>query len=165
MPDPILVPTGTVKFLFTDIEGSTRLWQDEPEAMPAALVEHDALLRDAIAKRRGFMFKHIADGFAAAFASAADAVDAAVDGPSKLESLPLRMRMGLHTGEVQSRDDDYFGSTVNRCARLMAVAHGPGRPDFADLSGPCIGPGHLRWEMRARPTARAFLGLPGWMLR
>ena len=67
-------PTGTVTFLFTDIEGSTRRWQDEPEAMRALLVEHDAILRDVIAKRHGHLFKHTGDGVAAVFASASDAV-------------------------------------------------------------------------------------------
>ena len=124
MSDAIAVPTGTVTFLFTDIEGSTRLWQDEPEAMRAALAEHDALLREVIEKRRGFVFKHTGDGVAAAFASAGDAVDAAVDAQARLAGLPFRVRMGLHTGEAQVRDGDYFGPTVNRCARLMAVAHG-----------------------------------------
>ena len=71
-------PTGTVTFLFTDIEGSTRRWQDEPEAMRALLVEHDEILRDVIDKHRGFLFKHTGDGVAAVFASAADAINAAV---------------------------------------------------------------------------------------
>ena len=73
------LPTGTVTFLFTDIEGSTRRWQDEPEAMRALLVEHDAILRDVIDKHKGVLFKHTGDGAAAVFASASDAVNAAVD--------------------------------------------------------------------------------------
>ena len=77
-------PTGTVTFLFTDIEGSTRRWQDEPEAMRALLVEHDAILRDVIDKHRGHLFKHTGDGVAAVFASAADAVSAAVDAQARL---------------------------------------------------------------------------------
>jgi class 3 adenylate cyclase len=124
MPDPTAPPTGTVTFLFTDIEGSTRLWQDDPEAMRPALVEHDDASRDVIAKRRGFVFKHTGDGLAAAFASAGDAVDAAVDAQARLTGLPFRVRMGLHTGEAELRGGDYFGSTVNRCARLMGVARG-----------------------------------------
>ncbi len=116
-------PTGTVTFLFTDIEGSTRRWQDEPEAKRALLVEHDAILRDVIDKRHGHLFKHTGDGVAAVFASAADAVNAAVDAQARLHAV-LPVRMGLHTGEAELRDGDYFGSTLNRCARLMGVAHG-----------------------------------------
>ena len=116
-------PTGTVTFLFTDIEGSTRRWQDEPEAMRALLVEHDAILRDVIDKRHGWLFTHTGDGVAAVFASAADGVSAAVDAQVPLAEV-LPVRMGLHTGEAELRDGDYFGSTLNRCARLMGVAHG-----------------------------------------
>jgi predicted ATPase len=112
-----------VTFLFTDIEGSTRRWQDEPEAMRASLVEHDAILRDVIDKHRGHLFKHTGDGVAAVFASASDAVNAAVDAQGRLHEV-LPVRMGLHTGEAELRDGDYFGSTLNRCARLMGVAHG-----------------------------------------
>src|SRR4029450_12756642 len=116
-------PTGTVTFLFTDIEGSTRRWQDEPDAMRALLVDHDAILRDVIDKHRGHLFKHTGDGVAAAFASASDAVNAAVEAQARLvDGLPARM--GLHTGEAERREGDYFGSTLNRCARLMGVAHG-----------------------------------------
>ena len=116
-------PTGTVTFLFTDIEGSTRRWQDDAEAMRVLLVEHDAILRDVIDKRHGHLFKHTGDGVAAVFASAADAVSAAVDAQERLHDV-LPVRMGLHTGEAELRDGDYFGSTLNRCARLMGVAHG-----------------------------------------
>ena len=81
------VPSGTVTFLFTDIEGSTRRWQDEPEAMRALLVEHDAILRDVIDKRHGFLFKHTGDGVAAAGASASDAVHAAVEAQEHLRGV------------------------------------------------------------------------------
>ncbi len=117
------LPTGTVTFLFTDVEGSTRRWQDEPEAMRALLAEHDAILRDVIDKHRGHLFKHTGDGVAAVFGSAADACAAAVDAQARLRDV-LPVRMGLHTGEAELRDGDYFGSTLNRCARLMGVAHG-----------------------------------------
>lgn len=116
-------PTGTATFLFTDIEGSTRRWQDEPESMRALLVEHDAILREVIDKRHGHLFKHTGDGVAAVFGSATDAVDAAVDAQARLAEV-LPVRMGLHTGEAELRDGDYFGSTLNRCARVMSVAHG-----------------------------------------
>ncbi len=123
MNSEITRPSGTVTFLFSDIEGSTRRWQDEPEAMRALLVEHDTILRDVIVKHHGYLFKHTGDGVAAVFASAADACAAAVDAQARLHGV-LPVRMGLHTGEAELRDGDYFGSTLNRCARLMGVAHG-----------------------------------------
>src|SRR5262245_51355877 len=84
MADAKSPPTGTVTFLFTDIEGSTRLWQEQPEAMRAALAEHDVGLREAIAQQHGYVFKHTGDGIAAAFASAEEAVDAAVDAQTRV---------------------------------------------------------------------------------
>jgi predicted ATPase/class 3 adenylate cyclase len=119
-----VAPSGTVTFLFTDIEGSTRLWQAHPEEMRVWLAEHDRLLREAFEKRAGYVFKHTGDGMCAAFASAADAIDAAVDAQASLAGLPILVRMGLYTGEAQQRGGDYFGPTLNRCARLMGVAHG-----------------------------------------
>ncbi|MEO5841933.1 MAG: adenylate/guanylate cyclase domain-containing protein [Acidimicrobiales bacterium] len=116
-------PSGTVTFLFTDIEGSTRRWQDEPDAMRALLVEHDAILRDAVEKHHGHLFKHTGDGIAAAFSSAIDAVAAAADAQARLIDV-LPVRMGLHTGEAELREGDYFGTTLNRCARLMGIADG-----------------------------------------
>jgi predicted ATPase len=119
-----------VTFLFTDIEGSTRLWEDAPDAMRAALERHDEILRTAIDTHAGFVFSTGGDGLAAAFARAGDAVAAATDAQALLaaqtwpERAPLRVRMGLHTGETVERDGDYFGPTVNRAARLMAIAHG-----------------------------------------
>ena len=124
------MPSGTVTFLFTDIEGSTRLWQDHPEAMKAALARHDVIVRDAIEGHGGHVVKTTGDGFHAAFSTVHDAVDAAIDAQRSLGAEPwdatgpLRVRMGVHTGEVQHRDGDYFGTAVNRAARLMAVAHG-----------------------------------------
>ena len=117
------VPSGTVTFLFTDIEGSTRRWQVDPEAMRLLLTEHDDVLRRLIEKHRGRVFKHTGDGVAAAFGSASDAVAAAVEAQEQLRDV-VPVRMGLHTGEADFRDGDYFGSTLNRCARLMGVAHG-----------------------------------------
>jgi predicted ATPase/class 3 adenylate cyclase len=124
------LPSGTVTFLFTDLEGSTRLWEEHPDAMKGALGRHDEILRDAIASHRGFVVKATGDGFHAVFATAHDAVDGAVDAQQALaaetwrETGSLRVRMGIHTGESQERAGDYFGSAVNRAARLMAVAHG-----------------------------------------
>ena len=116
--------------LFTDIEASTRLWQDHPVAMRAGLARHDEIVRDAIEGHGGHVVKTTGDGFYAAFSTAHDAVDAAIAAQRSLGAEvwgatgPLRVRMGVHTGEVQHRDGDYFGTAVNRAARLMAVAHG-----------------------------------------
>jgi hypothetical protein len=119
-----------VTFLFTDIEGSTRLWEAAPDAMRSALARHDEIVRSAIEARGGYVFSTGGDGFAAAFARAGDALAAAAEAQSGLarepwpEAAPVLVRMGLHTGEVEERDGDYFGLAVNRAARLMAVAHG-----------------------------------------
>jgi class 3 adenylate cyclase len=123
-------PSGTVTFLFTDIEGSTRLWEAVPDAMRSALARHDALVRRAIEACGGFVFSTGGDGMAAVFSRAADALAAAADAQAALRSeawptgTELRVRMGLHTGEADERDGDYFGAAVNRAARLMSVAHG-----------------------------------------
>jgi len=124
------LPSGTVTFLFTDLEGSTRLWEQHPDAMRPALARHDAIVRDAIEGHAGFVVKTTGDGFHAAFGTAHDAVDAAVAAQLALDEAPwdvtgpLKVRMGLHTCEAELRDGDYYGSAVNRAARLMSVAHG-----------------------------------------
>jgi predicted ATPase/class 3 adenylate cyclase len=123
-------PSGTVTFLFTDVEGSTRLWESAPAAMGAAIERHDELVRSAVEGHGGYVFSTGGDGFGVAFGRAGDALAAAVDAQAALAGEPWptgavsRVRMGLHTGEVQERDGDYFGSAVNRAARLMALAHG-----------------------------------------
>jgi class 3 adenylate cyclase len=123
-------PSGTVTFLFTDIEGSTRLWQLDEQAMRAAMGRHDELLRQLVAAHGGEVFSTMGDGVAAAFPSASSAVAAALaahdalSAEAWLTTLPIRVRMGIHSGEAEFRDGDYFGSTVNRAARLMAVGHG-----------------------------------------
>src|SRR3954452_23762044 len=113
-------PSGTVTFLFTDIEGSTRRWEADPEAMRAALVLHDETLRSAIEAHGGWLFKHTGDGVCAAFGSARAAIDAAVQAQ---RTLGLPVRIGIASGEVQERDGDYFGPTLNRVARIMAAGH------------------------------------------
>jgi predicted ATPase/class 3 adenylate cyclase len=124
------VPSGTVTLLFTDIEGSTRLWENHPEAMAIALRRHDELMRSTIQSAGGFVFKTVGDAFCAAFALATDAVEAARNAQWSLQlepwppDAPIRVRMALHTGECEERDNDYFGPTVNRTARLEATAHG-----------------------------------------
>ena len=108
-------------FLFTDIEGSTRRWEADAEAMRAALSKHDQVLQTAIESHDGFLFSHTGDGVVAAFASPRSAVDAAVKAQLALE---LPVRMGLATGEAELRDADYFGTVLNRAARVMTAGHG-----------------------------------------
>jgi predicted ATPase len=110
-----------VTFLFTDVEGSTRRWEADANAMRAALVVHDKVLRTAIEAYDGFLFSHTGDGFVAAFASPMSAVNAAIDAQRELQ---LPVRMGLATGEAELRDGDYFGTVLNRAARVMAAGHG-----------------------------------------
>lgn len=108
-------------FLFTDIEGSTRRWESDAVSMRAALLVHDKVLRGAIASHDGFLFSHTGDGAVAAFASPRSAVDAAIDAQLALE---MPVRMGIATGEAELRDGDYFGTVLNRAARVMAAGHG-----------------------------------------
>src|SRR5262245_55019280 len=129
-PDPSPAPTGTVTFLFTDIEGSTRLWEAQHDAMRAALARHDALLRQSIEGNGGLVFKTVGDAFCAAFATAPDAIAAALEAQRALKLEPwveaarIRARMALHTGASEFRDGDYFGSPLNHVARLLAIGHG-----------------------------------------
>jgi predicted ATPase/class 3 adenylate cyclase len=124
------LPTGTVTFLFTDVEGSTRLWEEFPEAMQSALARHDDLLREAVEAHGGYVVKTTGDGVHAAFATAADAIATAIAGQLALRDEdwdpiePLRVRMGVHTGVAELRDGDYYGGTLNRAARLMSIAYG-----------------------------------------
>ena len=121
---------AAVTFLFTDIEGSTRLWETEQAAMRVALTRHDALIREAIQRYGGHVFKTGGDSFCAAFRTAKDAVSAALAAQQALrvepwpETARIAVRMGLHTGDAEQRDNDYFGPTLNRVARVMAIAHG-----------------------------------------
>jgi class 3 adenylate cyclase len=123
-------PTGTLTFLFTDIEGSTRMWERSPKAMQVALARHDELLRRAVEERGGYVFKTVGDAFCCAFTTAPDALEAALDAQRLLfeerwaESDPLRVRMALHMGAAEERNGDYFGPPVNRVARLLSAAHG-----------------------------------------
>lgn len=124
------LPTGTVTFLFTDIEGSTKLWEQYPEAMKVALARHDALMREAIEANGGVIFKTIGDAFCAAFLTAPDALVATVKAQTSLYQEPwddpvtIRVRMALHTGMAEERDNDYFGPVLNRVARLLSAGHG-----------------------------------------
>ena len=126
-------PTGSATFLFTDIVGSTRLWETDPEAMRQSLQVHDVILRGVIASHRGYVFATGGDAFAAAFHSAGDAIAAAVAGQAELQStvwpgnLALEVRMGLHAGEADERDGDYFGPTLNREPDHERRVRWPGR--------------------------------------
>lgn len=108
-------------FLFTDIEGSTRRWESDADAMRTALALHDTALREAIAAHGGQVFKHTGDGVCAVFTSPRAAVEAAIAAQRRLE---LPVRMGIATGEAELRDGDYFGVALNRAARVMAAGHG-----------------------------------------
>ena len=135
------LPTGTVTFLFTDIEGSTALWEQRAEDMRPALERHDAVIRRAIELSAGRIIKTTGDGVVAVFHAAKDALAACVSAqaalqqgtsdtkgdlvePSSPRPIALKVRMGLHTGVAELRDGDYFGTPLNRAARVMSVAHG-----------------------------------------
>ncbi|MCE9646443.1 MAG: adenylate/guanylate cyclase domain-containing protein [Chloroflexi bacterium] len=124
----IKFPPGTVTFLFTDIEGSTRLWENHPEEMKAALAKHDLILKQAIELNHGHIIKTTGDGVHAVFKTAIDAVRSACKSQQEFHKstgdLNLKVRMGMHTGEAELRDGDYFGGVLNRAARLMSVAYG-----------------------------------------
>ena len=126
MPDS----PGVTTFLFTDIEGSTRLWEREPERMHDALARHDAIARASVEQHRGTVVKMIGDGVHASFADPLDALRAALqlqlalEEPGATGGIPLRVRCGLHAGVDVRRDNDYYGNAVNRAARIMSTAHG-----------------------------------------
>jgi predicted ATPase/class 3 adenylate cyclase len=126
-PEPT---SGTLIFLFTDVEGSTRLWERLPQAMRTALERHDRILQAAVAAANGQVVKTTGDGVMATFPSAAAAVSACLAVQRDLAAEPwgatgaLQVRMGLHAGEAATRSSDYFGPTVNRAARIMAAGHG-----------------------------------------
>ncbi len=122
--------SGTMTLLFTDIEGSTRLWEEAPEQMRTVLAMHDTISRSVVESHRGVVVKMTGDGIHAAFDDALDALAATVDLQMALTDLAatsrvaLRVRCGLHAGLVERRDNDYFGGPVNRAARIMSAAHG-----------------------------------------
>ena len=126
------LPVGTLTFLFTDVEGSTRLWEQRPAAMRLALQRHDALVEELVAGHGGVLVRPRGEGDSrfAVFARASDAVATAAALQQALYGerwpieISLRVRMALHTGEADLRDGDYYGGAVNRCARLRAIAHG-----------------------------------------
>ncbi len=128
---PGTFPSGVVTFLFTDIEGSTKLWERCPDVMRDALSDHDRILRDAVVANEGVVFKAVGDAFCCAFSAPERAVRASIDAQRSLQGRQwpgdlggLRVRAGIHSGSAVQRDDDYFGPTLNRTARLMSIAYG-----------------------------------------
>ncbi len=120
-------PSGTVTFLLTDIEDSSRLWESAPADMAAAVQAHDVIVRSAIERRGGHVFASGSDGFRASFSSAVDAVTAAVEAQRELErddARPSGVRMALHTGEAASQGRSYEGTEVTRATRLLSLARG-----------------------------------------
>src|ERR1700674_2057727 len=117
------LPAGTVSFLFTDIEGSTRLLERYPQEMGAAMSRHHDLLREAVEANNGIVFETLGDGVYASFARAGDGVRAAIAGQRAVLAEDwgkvgeIRVRMGLHTGDIQVRGEHYFGPALFRCAR------------------------------------------------
>ena len=124
------LPSGTVTFVFTDLEGSTRLWEEHPVGMRDALTRHDAIVRGAVESHGGQVVRGAGDGGFSVFRAVGEALRAAVAAQTAMANEtwgatgPLKVRIGIHTGEAQCRDGDYFGPVLNRAARLMAVAHG-----------------------------------------
>ncbi len=126
----IVPPTGTITFLFSDIEGSSKKWDQQPEEMRVALGTHDRMLREIFEACGGYVFKTIGDAFCVAFDTAASALASAVEAQRALNRADwsgigeLKVRMALHTGAAEQRDGDYFGQSLNRVARIMGTAHG-----------------------------------------
>ena len=121
--------TSILTFLFTDIVGSTQLWEQQPETMRAALARHDAILREAIESHKGKVFKTVGDAFYSAFPNTRNALKAAIAAQRALHAeawgeTVIKVRMALHTGSVETRDNDYFGPPLNRVARLLSAGHG-----------------------------------------
>lgn len=124
------IPTGIVTFLFTDIEGSTKLYQDFPESMPAAIEKHNSILNESVNSFNGFVFKTVGDAFCCAFSNPDEAVNAAFDAQTKLSSAEwndavINVRMGIHSGRSEWNGKDYMGYvTLARTQRIMSSAYG-----------------------------------------
>ena len=126
------LPSGLITYLFTDVQGSTPLWQQHPQEMQSVMARHDSLLMTAVEANGGTVVRPRGEGDSifAVFLCATDAVAAACAAQQLLlrETWPpdiaINVRMAIHTGESELRDHDYYGNTVNRCARLRSIAHG-----------------------------------------
>ncbi len=137
------LPSGVVTFMFSDIEGSTRLWESDPSGMRRSLARHDEIFRDHVASAGGRVFKHTGDGFAAAFESGSAGLAAAATVSAALasepwEGPPLKVRIGLNSGEAEPVDGDYFGSTITRSARVMDAGNG-GQIIVSDMARQLVG--------------------------
>ena len=124
-------PSGTVTFLFTDIEGSTKLAQQHPDAMPILLARHNQILHQVIEAHNGYVFQIVGDSFSAAFHSASDALHAALNAQRNLQNeswtpAPIKVRMGIHTGAAQINDDQQYSgyTTLASTQRIMSAGHG-----------------------------------------
>src|SRR4051794_27409326 len=125
------LPTGTLTFLYTDIESSTVRWEQHPGAMKASVERHDAILQEAIEAFRGVVFRRMGDAFCACFVLAPQALDAVLAAQRALHQekwdprvAPIKVRMALHTGPGEVRDGDYIGPHLNRIARLLSICYG-----------------------------------------
>ncbi len=126
------LPIGTITYMFTDVEGSTRLWQQHQHEMRNVMARHDSIITSAVEARSGTVVRPRGEGDSifAVFLRATDAVGASCDAQQLLlretwaEGIVIRVRMALHTGESELREHDYYGAVVNRCARLRSIAHG-----------------------------------------
>ena len=159
------LPSGTITFLYTDIEGSTPMWDRNPQAMQASVERHNAILQEAIESRGGMIYKVIGDAFQAAFSLPAKAVEAAVAAQRALvveewgESGPIRVRMGIHTGPAEARAGDYVSSssnqTLNRVARIMSAGHGG--QILVSLAVEELTGGQLSAEIKLKPQGEHHL--------
>ena len=126
------LPTGTITYLFTDVEGSTPLWQQHPNEMKSVMARHDSLIMSTVEANGGTVVRPRGEGDSifAVFLRASDAVGASCAAQQLLlretwpEGIAINVRMALHTGESELREHDYYGNAVNRCARLRSIAHG-----------------------------------------
>ena len=124
------MPAGTITFLFSDIEGSSKKWEQHPDAMRVALAAHDRMMRGAFESHGGYVFKTVGDAFCVAFDTGLEALRGAIEAQRALHGATwegieeLKVRMALHTGAAEQRDGDYFGQALNRVARILASAHG-----------------------------------------
>ena len=154
------LPTGTVTFLFTDVEGSTRRWEGDPRTMGALLAEHDEVLRSVIGSHGGYVFSTAGDGVAAAFADPLEAVAAAMEAQ---RTLPLPVRMGVHTGTSEERVGNYFGRTLNRAARIMSAGHG-GQILVSDVTAALVGDGVPSVDLGSHRLADLLTAVHIWQV-
>lgn len=153
------IPSGTVTFLFTDIEGSTERWSRAPASMQDALRVHDRIMREAIGGNGGYIFKTVGDAFCAAFSRPELAVAAALAAQRSIAANDfsavggLRVRMALHTGSADEREGDYFGPVPNRIARHLSAAHG-GQVVVSAASAQLLLGASVGWESRHRQAGR-----------